>query len=100
MRAFRPGAMMVFMNVWPVLKSLPQMGTCVSRASSRNAGTSVVRFGAPLACGTPDLQRRVRVDLAGGDPRVVLARARARSSSASGAPRPACGKPRSSRTRS
>ena len=54
MRALKPGAISVFMNVWPVLKSLPQMGTLRSRASSSSAGVSVVRFGAPLANGTPD----------------------------------------------
>src|ERR1043166_6557898 len=55
MRDFRPGAIRVFMNVWPVLKSLPELGTCRSRASSVRAGVSVVRCGAPLAYGTPDL---------------------------------------------
>ena len=53
MRAFNPGASSVFMNVWPVLKSLPQIGICRSRASSSSAGVSVVRFGAPFAYGTP-----------------------------------------------
>ena len=37
-RAFKPGARMVFISVWPVLKSLPQMGTPFSRASSRWPG--------------------------------------------------------------
>ncbi len=55
MRAFNPGAIRVFMKVWPVLKSLPQMGRLRSRASSSSAGVSVVRLGAPLANGTPDL---------------------------------------------
>ena len=27
MRDFRPGAISVFMKVWPVLKSLPQIGS-------------------------------------------------------------------------
>ena len=53
MRALRPGAIRVFMNVWPVLKSFPQMGMFRSRASSSSAGVSVVRFGAPLAKGIP-----------------------------------------------
>ncbi len=53
MRAFNPGAISVFMKVWPVLKSLPQIGNLRSRASSSSAGVSVVRFGAPLANGTP-----------------------------------------------
>jgi len=29
MRAFRPGAMIVLIRVWPVLKSLPERGTLV-----------------------------------------------------------------------
>jgi hypothetical protein len=39
----------VFMKVWPVLKSLPPMGTLFLRASSSRAGVSTVRLGAPLA---------------------------------------------------
>ena len=57
MRAFRPGAMTVFISVWPVLKSLPAMGTPCSRASSHAAGKSTVRFGAPLAKGTPSFRQ-------------------------------------------
>jgi hypothetical protein len=53
MRAFNPGAIRVFMNVWPVLKSFPQTGILRSRASPAAPGVSVVRFGAPLANGTP-----------------------------------------------
>ena len=52
-RALNPGARMVFINVCPVLKSLPQIGTPCCRASSVIAGTSTVRLGAPLANGTP-----------------------------------------------
>ena len=55
-RAFRPGAMIVFINVWPVLKSLPHTGKCCSWARYVSAGISTVRFGAPLANGTPDLR--------------------------------------------
>ena len=47
-RALKPGARMVFMRVCPVLKSLPAMATLRSRASSRRAGVSTARFGAPL----------------------------------------------------
>ena len=54
MRALSIGASTVFISVWPVLKSLPQMGMLVlGRRSSRSAGMSTVRFGAPLANGTP-----------------------------------------------
>jgi hypothetical protein len=54
-RALNAGASTVFIKVWPVLKSLPQMGTSRSRASSSIAGMSTVRFGAPLAKGTPSI---------------------------------------------
>ena len=41
--------------VWPVLKSLPPIGTLRSRASCSSAGTSQLRFGAPLANATPSI---------------------------------------------
>ena len=53
MRALNPGARMVFMSVWPVLKSLPPIGTLFCRASSTIPGTSTVRLGAPVRKGTP-----------------------------------------------
>ena len=56
MRDFRPGAKMVFISVWPVLKSLPQIGMRQISASSTNAGISTVKFGAPFANGTPDFR--------------------------------------------
>jgi hypothetical protein len=46
---------MVLISVWPVLKSLPQIGTPLSFASSMSAGCRTVRFGAPLANGTPSM---------------------------------------------
>ena len=46
--------MIVFISVWPVLKSLPAMGTPFSSASSVIAGMSTQRFGAPLPNGTPE----------------------------------------------
>ncbi len=49
MRALKPGARIVFISVWPVLKSLPQIGTPFFLASSTSAGISTERFGAPLA---------------------------------------------------
>ena len=54
-RALNPGARMVFISVWPVLKSLPVMGTPLVRASSSMQGRSMLRLGAPLAKGTPDI---------------------------------------------
>ena len=52
-RAFRPGAMIVFISVWPVLRSLPASGARVFAARSTSAGMSAVRFGAAFAYGMP-----------------------------------------------
>src|SRR3954466_9578157 len=57
MRALKPGARMVFMSVWPVLKSLPPMGTPFFLASSHAHATSTDRLGAPLAYGMPALRQ-------------------------------------------
>ena len=57
MRALKPGARIVFMSVWPVLKSFPAIGTWRSRARSHAAGKSTQRFGAPLANGTRSLMQ-------------------------------------------
>ena len=54
MRALRPGARIVFIQVWPVLKSLPAIGTLRVFDSSIMHGRSTDRFGAPLANGTSD----------------------------------------------
>jgi hypothetical protein len=53
MRALKAGASTVFMKVCPVLKSLPVMGALFLRESSCITGRSTVRFGAPMANGTP-----------------------------------------------
>jgi hypothetical protein len=55
MRALKPGARIVFISVWPVLKSLPVIGTLLAAASSSMHGMSMARFGAPLPNGTPEL---------------------------------------------
>ena len=55
MRALKAGASTVFINVWPVLKSLPQIGAEFLFESSISAVVSTVRLGAPLAKGTPSL---------------------------------------------
>jgi hypothetical protein len=52
-RDLNPGARMVFIRVWPVLKSLPVKGTLLRPASSTMQGRSTDRLGAPLAKGTP-----------------------------------------------
>ena len=51
-RALNAGASTVFIIVWPVLKSLPPIGSVRSSASRCSAGTSTVRLGAPFANGT------------------------------------------------
>ncbi len=71
-RALKPGARIVFISVWPVLKSLPPIGTLFFFASSISAGVSTVRLGAPFAYGTPRLERRVGVDLRRRDLRIAL----------------------------
>ncbi len=55
MRALKPGARMVLIKVCPVLKSLPQIGASFFRDNSSITGRSTVRFGAPLAKGTPSI---------------------------------------------
>ena len=50
-RALKPGARIVFISVWPVLKSLPPIGTPLRSASSIMHGRSQLRLGAPLAYG-------------------------------------------------
>ena len=47
--------MMVFIHVWPVLKSLPETGTPFAMARSSSAGKSAERFGAPLQYGMPSM---------------------------------------------
>src|SRR4051794_24881787 len=56
MRALSAGATTVFINVWPVLKSFPAMGTLLRFASSHTAGKSSARLGAPFANGTPSFK--------------------------------------------
>src|SRR5215831_7766767 len=53
-RDLKPGARIVFISVWPVLKSLPPIGTPLRSASSSMHGGSHDRLGAPFAYGTRD----------------------------------------------
>ena len=72
MRDFSPGAISVFMNVWPLLKSLPQIGRFMLRASSmqrRHVGGQVRRA---VGVAHARFQRRVGVNLARRDLRIVL----------------------------
>ena len=75
MRDFKPGAISVFMNVWPVLKSLPQIGT-LSFARQfqqrRSVGGQVRRA---VGVRHAEFQRGVGVDLAGRNLRIVLLQA-------------------------
>ena len=52
-RALSIGPITVLTSVWPVLRSLPHMGTPSSLASLSRAGISTVRLGAPFTNGTP-----------------------------------------------
>ena len=54
-RALNIGESTVLIMVWPVLKSLPPIGTPLLVASCSMAGKSQVRLGAPLANGTPSI---------------------------------------------
>src|SRR5262245_4347650 len=54
-RALNIGESTVLSIVWPVLKSLPPIATPLRLASCSRAGMSQVRFGAPLAKGTPSM---------------------------------------------
>src|SRR5687768_13490787 len=65
MRALSPGAMTVFIHVWPVLKSFPEIGTPRSFASCCSAGVSTARFGAPLQYGTPSMIAAQAYSMAG-----------------------------------
>src|ERR1700746_2818348 len=53
MRALKAGARTVLIRVWPVLQFLPHTATLCSSDKLCIAGISTVRFGAPLAKGTP-----------------------------------------------
>ena len=73
MRALKPGASSVFMKVWPVLKSLPQIGHVAVAGQleqGRDVGGQVRRA---VGEGHAALQRGVGVDLAGRDLGIVLA---------------------------
>ena len=74
-RALRPGARIVFMSVWPVLKSLPAMGVWVCLDSSPSAGMSMLRLGGPVGVRDAHLQRRVCIDHARRDRLVVVLQA-------------------------
>ena len=63
---------MVFISVWPVLKSFPQIARLFSSASVLRAGISTVRLGAPLAKGNTRLQGRIGINHRGRDRLVVL----------------------------
>ena len=47
------GGSTVFIKVWPLLKSLPEMGTFIFLENSHMAGVSTHRLGAPIINGAP-----------------------------------------------
>ena len=63
------------MSVWPVLKSLPEIGVPVFLARAMRAGMSAERFGRAVGVGDALLDRRVRVDHRGQDVGVALLQA-------------------------
>ena len=71
MRALSIGASTVLISVWPVLKSLPEIGMLRSVASWRSAGMSTVRFGRAVGERHALEQRGVGVQHRRGDRRVV-----------------------------
>ena len=71
MRALRPGAMIVFISVWPVLKSLPQIGTPRSRASSLQRRDVDGQVGRAVRVRHALHERRIGVDHRRRDRRIV-----------------------------
>ena len=78
MRALKAGASTVFMKVWPVLKSLPQMGAAFFFESSIMHGKIDGQIRRAIGEGHALLERRVGVDLRGRDAEVVLFQALSR----------------------
>ena len=75
MRDFKPGAISVFMNVWPVLKSLPADGHLPFARQfhqRRRVGGQVRRA---VGVGNAHLQRGIGVNLAGRNFGIVLLQA-------------------------
>ena len=71
-RALKAGARTVFMKVWPVLKSLPQMGAAFCFESSIMAGHVDGEVRRAVGEGHAFAQRGVGVDLRGRDADVVV----------------------------
>ena len=71
MRVFSIGASTVLTSVWPVLKSLPQIGTSCSLASCVNAGVSKARLVRSIAIGTTFLDRGPGIEHRRSDVRIV-----------------------------
>ena len=76
MRALRPGARMVFISVWPVLKSLPQTGTRLLRGQLAQGRHVERQVGGAVGEGDAERQGGVGVDHARRDLVVVRRRAR------------------------
>ena len=72
MRALKPGARIVFISVWPVLKSLPPIGTPLRSASSIMHGQVAAEVRRAVGVRHAGSERGVRVDLARADLDVVV----------------------------
>ena len=67
MRVLKPGARIVFINVWPVLKSLPPIGTPLRVGELDHAREIAAQVRCAVGVGHVALERGVRVDLARAD---------------------------------
>ena len=63
MRALNPGARIVFISVWPVLKSLPVIGTLVRLRELEHRRDVDAQVRRAVGVRDAELQARVRVDL-------------------------------------
>ena len=72
MRALRPGAMTVFIQVWPVLKSLPEIGTPFSIRELEQRGNVDGQIRRAIAERHALHDRRVRIEHRRRDCLVVL----------------------------
>ena len=79
MRVLRPGARIVFIRVWPVLKSLPPIGTPLRSASSIMHGQVAAQVRCAVGVRHAAHDRGVRVDLARADHRRRCRRGPART---------------------
>ena len=71
-RALKPGARIVFISVWPVLKSLPVIGHAVRLRQLQQRRRVDGQVGRAVRVRDAALERRIRVDLRRRDLRIAL----------------------------